>query len=100
MWTSYVLRLLHNCKGVERRTGSLNVAEIEESLFMWIRDTQHNHFQEKVGDLQRTGSSKHCLAKQLSLYVDDENLLRSKGRIHNAPLSDMAKHPIIFTDEG
>ena len=94
--TSYVLRFLHNCKGIERRTGPLNVAEIEESSIMWISNAQHTHFPEIERDLQRTGRSKHCLAKQLSLYVDDEDLLRSKGRIHNAPLSDMAKHPIIL----
>ena len=57
--TSYVLRFLHNCKRIERRTGPLDVAEIEESSLKWIRDTQHKHFQEIVGDLQRTGSSKH-----------------------------------------
>ena len=94
--TSYVLRFLHNCKGIERRTGPLKVAEIEESSIMWIRNAQHTHFPEIERDLQWTGSSKHCLAKQLSLYVDDDDLLRSKGRIHNAPLSDMAKHPIIL----
>ena len=34
--------------------------------------------------------------KQLKLYKDEEDLIRCEGRIHNAPLEDSAKFPLLI----
>ena len=36
------------------------------------------------------------LAKQLDVYVDESGLLRCKGRLENADLSEATKHPVLL----
>ena len=39
---------------------------------------------------------QHILHK-LSPYIDEHGLIRASGRLHNAPMTEQAKHPIIVT---
>jgi len=34
--------------------------------------------------------------KQLKLYMDDDKVVRCRGRIHNAPLNDTTKFPVLL----
>ena len=47
--------------------------------------------------MQSTNSSSRLpLVRQLRLYLDHTGLIRCGGRIHNAPLSESAKFPILL----
>ncbi|XP_071149289.1 uncharacterized protein [Mytilus edulis] len=94
--TAYVIRFIENCRTRQRTTSQLTVNEIDRSALMWIKDIQQNRYLDIYVDLERTGKSKHSLFKQLKLYLDEDKLVRCAGRIHNAPISDMAKYPILL----
>ena len=93
--TAYVNRFIENCKTQEKKTGSLDVREIRTASLIWIRDAQERHYTEVLEDLN-SGRRKHNLVKQLKLYKDEEDLIRCEGRIHNAPLEDSAKFPLLI----
>ena len=44
----------------------------------------------------RRGEKKPPLTRQLWLFLDDSGLLRCGGRIHNAPLSELARFPYLL----
>ena len=93
--TAYVNRFIENCKTRKKTTGSLDVREIRTASLIWIRDAQERHYTEVLEDLN-SGRMKHNLVKQLKLYKDEEDLIRCEGRIHNAPLEDSAKFPLLI----
>ncbi|XP_062606697.1 uncharacterized protein LOC134268454 [Saccostrea cucullata] len=94
--TSYVLRFIQNCSKEQKVTGPLTVSEIEHSSLMWIKNAQQENYPDIFAESQKDGKSKHCLSKQLKLYLTNEDLIRCGGRIHNAPISKTAKHPILL----
>lgn len=46
--------------------------------------------------LQNNTSEKLNLVRQLDIYMDEKNLMRCRGRIHNAPLDVDAKFPYLL----
>ena len=39
------------------------------------------------------------LEQQLCLFSDDDNILKRKGRLGNAPLNSAARYPTLLQDE-
>lgn len=94
--TSYVLRFVSNCKReVEKQDGLLKVDEIHQAEKLWINSCQHGIYHEELSRLKTKGSLP-AIVRQLRLFIDSDGLLRSGGRIHNAPLSEEAKFPILL----
>ena len=94
--TAYVIRFVKNCRHNRRCNIPLTVNELSDSALMWTRDLQTKHYSEIISDLRTSGNSKHCLSKQLKFYLDEDSVIRSKGRLQNAPISDAAKYPILL----
>ncbi|XP_071165983.1 uncharacterized protein [Mytilus edulis] len=98
--TTYVQRFIQNCKTTKsiRNTGEIQPDELQQSTILWIRCCQATAYPGEVRALTLKNAQKTKLPRlrQLQLYLDENNLMRCKGRIHNAPLSESAKHPYIL----
>ena len=88
--TAYVLRFIENCKNRRdsRKTGSLKHEEVQKSSILWIKNCQESAFMTEICALKSEVSTRKKLPRisQLRLFLDENELLRCKGRIHNAPL--------------
>lgn len=67
--------------------GPLSTDEYETAEILWLREMQ-----QAVVESPRFESLK----KQLGLCVDDNGLLRCKGRLQNATIPFNAKYPILL----
>ena len=96
--TAYVLRFAHNTRQkLFKLTGSLTPSEISIANLRWVGNVQHRCFPEELSCLQSTNrASRLPLVRQLRLYVDHTGLIRCGGRIHNAPLAESAKFPLLL----
>ncbi|CAG2224942.1 unnamed protein product [Mytilus edulis] len=72
----------------------LSVKEIKKAEEMWIQSVQRKSFADVFNSIH-TGQ-KNNLKVQLGVYLDNENLLRCKGRFENADISECAKFPILL----
>ena len=102
--TAYVLRFVRRLQRSVRDKGN-NVTKNDESCYltsadivaaehMWIMQTQRKHFQEVFTSIE--GKRTNNLQRQLGIYPDDTGILRCKGRIEHANLSEGAKNPILL----
>ena len=94
-----MMRFIKNCRSSQDKlTGPLNASEIHNSSKLWIKCCQELAFPDEICAIQqkRTNSSKVSRLRQLGLYLDEDNLIRCQGRIHNASLSDSSKFPYLL----
>ena len=70
--------------------------EIDAAAREWIRSTQQTNYPDISRFLQNNTSEKPNLVRELDLYMDEKNLIRCRGRIHNAPLDVDAKFPYLL----
>jgi len=96
--TAYVRRFLHNSRHdpSSRLTGPLTVSELAQSNLQWVHHVQHTTFGDEINNLTSKSRRRLSLVRQLRLFIDHEGLLRCGGRIHNAPLSELAKFPYLL----
>ncbi len=75
----------------------LSVAELRRAETYWLKFCQSESFRR---ELQCLGKSKALLSSSkllpLSPYVDEDGLLRARGRLRHAPLPVVSKYPIIL----
>lgn len=81
--TAYVLRFIRNCRNpTKREVGEqLNVEEIRTALTLWRKEAQL-HLQENN--------------ESLSVFEDEDGVLRCKGRIQNSTLPYSIKFPVLL----
>ena len=65
---------------------------------LWIKDCQTVTYWKEVSCLQSksNGSKQLPLIRQLRLFLNENGFIRCGGRIHNAPLSQLAKFPYFL----
>ena len=93
-----MLRFIHNVsKQNVRLTGPLSVSELQSAKKLWISSSQRSCFKDEFLYLSEKHQN-HCptLVKQLRLFLDKSSLIRCGGRIHNAPVTGMAKFPYLL----
>ncbi|XP_050745938.1 uncharacterized protein LOC122817929 [Drosophila biarmipes] len=97
---SYVKRFIYNTrhKKADRLTGPIQVSEFQQALFALVRMVQQEVYSEELSRLRSNKFlSKHNKLSQLSPFLDDEGLIRVKGRLKNAlQLSISQRTPIIL----
>ncbi|XP_065896204.1 uncharacterized protein [Dysidea avara] len=96
--TAYVYRFISNCKKPqqERETGSLTPSEQHHASIIWVKQCQEEVYSRELVNLTTNPAKRLPLVRQLRLFVDKDHLLRCGGRIHNAPLSETAKFPLLL----
>ena len=95
--TAYVRSFLHNSRhsSSSRPTGPLTASELTQSNLQWVHHIQHTTFGDVINNIT-SKSHRLPLVRQLMLFIDRDGLLQCGGRIHNAPLSELAKFPYLL----
>ena len=99
--TAYVYRYINNLRRSKPRlTGPLTAEELNSAQTRWIQNCQERVYQREMSSAKpkpgRYKASMPPLVRQLRLFTDKAGLLRCGGRIHNAPLSELAKFPYLL----
>ncbi|GFV22577.1 integrase catalytic domain-containing protein [Trichonephila clavipes] len=84
---SYIFRFNYNCRNKSKKFGPLTVAEFKESEIKLIK-----HAQKFLFDKKEIPSS----TSNLFLFVDGEGIVRVGGRLENASVPYLHKHPAIL----
>ena len=96
--TAYIQRFIFNCRHCteERQTGALKTTEIYYAVRTWIQHCQESSYEIEISMMNNVRKKSSNIApriKQLGLFLDSNGLLRCNGRIHNAPVPELAKFP-------
>ena len=96
--TAYALRFIKNLRNPNNRViGELNAEEMRVASEHLIMSVQQKCFKNEIQELQTKQKSMATpLVKQLKLFVDDKGLLRCGGRLHNAPIEETMKFPLLL----
>lgn len=94
---AYCRRFLNKGKNEEIY---LQRRELEDALNSCIKKVQSEGFNEEYLQLQKNKplSSKSKL-KSLCPYLDNQGILRAKGRLQNSDLEQLTKHPIVLPSD-
>ena len=86
----FINRLRHksNLKGLLTRS------ELDNAERMWILYVQSKQSSEVFVSIKRHKPDN--LQRQLGLYIDCDKVLRCKGRIENADLTESARRPVLL----
>ena len=95
--TSYVLRFCANLRHPSNKVlGPITAQELSTARMLWIKTCQSQLYEREITNLQDRSSKRLLLVRQLRLFLDNHGLLRCGGRIHNAPISELAKFPYLL----
>ena len=96
--TGYVLRFISNCRtrSTERKNGPLQTEEIQRGTVLWIKCCQETSYRQELMELNDKRKRRSPRSRQLNLFLDNDGLIRCKGRIHNAPIPESAKFPYLI----
>ncbi|GFW06542.1 integrase catalytic domain-containing protein [Trichonephila clavipes] len=83
---SYIFRFNYNCRNKSKKVGPLTVAEFKESEIKLIKHAQRSLF-----DKKETSSISNLFP-----FVDGEGIVRVGGRLENASVPYLHKHPAIL----
>jgi hypothetical protein len=90
--TAYVLRFLQFIKKKPTTAGQPTIEERRESQRLWVQNTQTTTYHKEIDSIKSKSKTRLPLVRQLRLFIDEKGFLRCGGRIHNAPLSEQARH--------
>jgi len=96
---AYVRRFIFNlCNPGCKLTGPLSDTELNNARTAWVTDCQREVYWKELSSLTSTTQSKKRppLVRQLHLFHDKEGMIRCGGRIHNAPLTELARFPYLI----
>ena len=97
--TACMYRFITNCRKQQRDrlTGPPTPSELQSAQTKWVRQTQQETYSNVIKNITNSTSHKRIpLVRQLRLFLDAEGLIRCGGRIHNAPLNESARFPILL----
>ena len=95
--TSYVLRFIGQLrKRTNPKQIQLTPEETNTAERIWIKSCQQSIYQMELDSLTSKNKPRTALVKHLRLFLDDQHLIRCQGRIHNAPVSESTKFPVLL----
>ena len=97
--TAYVYRFVANLKfHGNNQTGPLTPSELYQAKMHWIKNCQQQVYWKEITNLSSSPSATNRLplVRQLRLFLDKNGYIRCGGRIHNAPISQLAKFPYLL----
>lgn len=94
--TAYVYRFVQLLQKKVSQQGPITAMEYDHVMTEWVKDCQSVVYRAEVNNLSSKSLHHTTLVRQLHLFLDDSGLLGCGGRIHNAPLSDNTKFPLLL----
>ena len=78
--------------------GPLTATELYQAKMHWLKHCQQQVYRKEISNLSSSPSTtkRLLLVKQLQLFLDKDGHIRCGGRIHNAPISQLAKFPYLL----
>ena len=96
--TAYVTRFIANLKQPKnKQCGHLTCDEMFKAKMRWVKSCQSEIYWKELANLTSQSSTNRLpLVRQLRLFLDTDGFIRCGGRIHNAPLDQLAKFPYLL----
>ena len=97
--TSIVLRFINNCRKspLDRKFGFVTADETTDSLKLSLKVAQMEYFREELDYLKRNATGNGPpLVNQLRLFLDDDDVMRCRGRLENANVTRDTVYPILL----
>ena len=104
--TAYVIRFVNTVnKRMQKESkgnlsNELTADELKNSETLWIKSVQANAFVDELSFLNQKNSKSTCTppirVAQFGLFLSEDQTIRCKGRISNAPLPTSSKSPILL----
>ena len=91
--TAVCARFVSRLRKKKTPTGPLTADELKNAENMWLRLAQHEHHSDVYQAL--TSDRPHSLISQLNLFIDEDGLIRCRGRLQNASLCYESKYPVL-----
>ncbi|XP_060582451.1 uncharacterized protein LOC132738860 [Ruditapes philippinarum] len=92
--TTLAVRFIKEIKKQKCENQSLTSQELETSEIMLILYLQRTKFSETICGIYNQITTTQ--QRQLGLFIDPKGILRSKGRLENAGITEGAKQPILL----
>ncbi|XP_055326312.1 uncharacterized protein LOC129580137 [Sitodiplosis mosellana] len=95
---AWIRRFRHNALNkLKRMQGELTVAEIQSSLFQLVRLVQAEAFGKEIKCISNNEPlPKKCKISGLAPFLDEQNIVRVRGRLQRSNLPYRQRHPIIL----
>ena len=106
--TAYVVRFIDALRAarqgkrpVKRKMETLTASEVKRAELMWIRSIQGASFGKEIAFLssEYAKTTAPIYVQQFGLFLDDDHVLRCKGRLNNASLNLGSKNPILLPNK-
>lgn len=97
--SSWIYRFIANCrKSRLHRIQSkfITCEELQDATEKWIISAQRISFDKEIRTLKSQSKTPNTLIRQLRLYIDEKEIIRCRGRIHNAPISKNSRFPCLL----
>ena len=94
---AWVLRFMNNARRLKTSTGELDVNELKIAKRQFLKILQLQHFRKEIALLEEGKRlTKDSKLIKLDPFLDEDGLLRVRGRIQLSELAFESKHPIIL----
>lgn len=98
--TAYVLRWIHKVRKLQPNLcGPITSEEFTNAHRYLVKGVQYSSYHDELAYLLKKQSKCLPLVRQLRLYLDDKQLIRCGGRIHNAPTTELTKFPYLLPSD-
>ena len=95
--TAYVLRWIHDLRKLQHKLcGPITSGEFTIACRCLVKGVQYSTYHDELAYLLKRQTKCPPLVRQLCLYLDDKQLIRGGGRIHNAPDTELSKFPYLL----
>ena len=88
--TAYVLRFVQNSRKQPKNTGALTTQKLNDAQIEWIKNCQQVIYQKEISSMLSNSSPR------TAPFLRWTGLIRCGGRIHNAPITESAKFPLLL----
>ena len=92
--TAWILRYANKFLKKQINNGPLTATEIKKAKELWDLFIQQKSFSDTIRMIK--GGENCNLKQQLNLMIDDQGILRCKGRYQNSELTQGAKYPKLL----
>jgi len=92
--TARVIQFVERLKSTDRNGEGLTAESISRAEQRWTKAVQRQCFPREWQELTR--GTKEVRLKQIILYLDDQGVIRCKGRLGESSLPEGANNPILF----
>ncbi|XP_070535087.1 uncharacterized protein [Ptychodera flava] len=75
---------------------NISVQDTRDAEALLITGIQAEMHVNEIAALRKTRTMREPLVRQLQLFIDRDGILRPGGRLHNAPINEETKFPILL----